>query len=142
MTENGAVTTTLPDDDDERSVSTDGCPAAGNGAESPGRRQCRLARRPDRKAAGARLLELRRLPEAPSAEQYRRDGWFDTGDLAFVDERGYVRINGRSKDVIIRGGENIPGDRSRGPALQASGRRAGSGSSPTRTSVSGSAPAR
>ena len=36
------------------------------------------------------------------------DGWFDTGDLAHVDERGYIRISGRSKDVIIRGGENIP----------------------------------
>ena len=36
------------------------------------------------------------------------DDWFDTGDLARIDERGYVRISGRSKDVIIRGGENIP----------------------------------
>ena len=36
------------------------------------------------------------------------DGWFDTGDLARIDERGYIRITGRSKDVIIRGGENIP----------------------------------
>ena len=36
------------------------------------------------------------------------DDWFDTGDLARIDERGYVRITGRSKDVIIRGGENIP----------------------------------
>ena len=36
------------------------------------------------------------------------DGWFDTGDLAFLDAEGYVRINGRSKDIIIRGGENIP----------------------------------
>ena len=36
------------------------------------------------------------------------DGWFDTGDLARMDDRGYIRISGRSKDVIIRGGENIP----------------------------------
>lgn len=36
------------------------------------------------------------------------EGWFDTGDLAFMDEEGYIRINGRSKDIIIRGGENVP----------------------------------
>jgi cyclohexanecarboxylate-CoA ligase len=35
-------------------------------------------------------------------------GWYDTGDLARMDEQGYIRITGRSKDVIIRGGENIP----------------------------------
>ncbi|MDY0106010.1 MAG: AMP-binding protein, partial [Giesbergeria sp.] len=36
------------------------------------------------------------------------DDWFDTGDLARIDAQGYIRITGRSKDVIIRGGENIP----------------------------------
>lgn len=36
-----------------------------------------------------------------------RGGWFRTGDLATVDGEGWVRIVGRLKDVIIRGGENI-----------------------------------
>ncbi len=36
-----------------------------------------------------------------------RGGWFRTGDLATVDRDGWVRIVGRLKDVIIRGGENI-----------------------------------
>lgn len=35
------------------------------------------------------------------------DGWMHTGDLATMDEDGYVKIVGRSKDMVIRGGENI-----------------------------------
>ena len=38
-----------------------------------------------------------------------RDGlWFDTGDRARQDTDGYIRITGRAKDIIIRGGENVP----------------------------------
>ena len=35
------------------------------------------------------------------------DGWLWTGDLAVADENNYIKINGRNKDMIIRGGENI-----------------------------------
>lgn len=35
------------------------------------------------------------------------DGWYRTGDLARRDEHGYLRISGRTKELIIRGGENI-----------------------------------
>ena len=35
------------------------------------------------------------------------EGWLHTGDLGTMDERGYCRIQGRLKDMIIRGGENI-----------------------------------
>jgi acyl-CoA synthetase (AMP-forming)/AMP-acid ligase II len=37
-----------------------------------------------------------------------RDGWFDTGDRAIMDADGYIKISGRTKDIIIRGGENVP----------------------------------
>ncbi|HDS1058850.1 fatty acid CoA ligase family protein [Pseudomonas putida] len=42
-----------------------------------------------------------------TAESIDAEGWIHTGDLAVMDEQGYVRIVGRSKDMIIRGGENI-----------------------------------
>ena len=108
MTENGAVTTTLPDDPNERAVNTDGCPLPGvevkvvdvDGQPLP----------PDESG----LLRVRSCSNfggyllRPEWNATDADGWFDTGDLARMDERGYIRITGRSKDVIIRGGENIP----------------------------------
>lgn len=42
-----------------------------------------------------------------TAEVVDEEGWYYTGDLATVDEQGYVRIVGRKKDMIIRGGQNI-----------------------------------
>jgi fatty-acyl-CoA synthase len=45
-------------------------------------------------------------PEA-TARTIDPDGWLHTGDLGTMDARGYCRITGRVKDMIIRGGENL-----------------------------------
>lgn len=45
--------------------------------------------------------------EEATKEAIDQDGFLHTGDLAVMDESGYVRITGRLKDMIIRGGENI-----------------------------------
>ena len=108
MSENGAVTTTLLDDDPRRSIDTDGCPLPGaevkvveiDGTELPVGDTGRLLVRSCSNFGGY----LKR-PQLNATDEH---GWFDTGDLARLDEHGYIRITGRSKDVIIRGGENIP----------------------------------
>ncbi|HAU57037.1 MAG TPA: cyclohexanecarboxylate-CoA ligase [Comamonadaceae bacterium] len=108
MTENGAVTLTKLDDDDERSFSTDGCPLPGvevqvvDGDDKtlPVGETGRLMLRSCSNFGG--------YLHRPHLNATDADDWFDTGDLARIDARGYIRITGRSKDVIIRGGENIP----------------------------------
>jgi len=46
-------------------------------------------------------------PQA-TAEAYTADGWYRTGDLAVIDAAGFLRVTGRVKDVINRGGEKVP----------------------------------
>jgi len=45
-------------------------------------------------------------PQA-TAETIDKDGWLHTGDLGSISSRGYVKITGRVKEMIIRGGENL-----------------------------------
>ena len=45
--------------------------------------------------------------EPATAAVIDKDGWLHTGDLGSIDATGYCRIQGRLKDMIIRGGENI-----------------------------------
>jgi len=44
---------------------------------------------------------------AATETAFNADGWFMTGDLGWMDERDYLRVVGRQKDIIIRGGRNI-----------------------------------
>lgn len=108
MSENGACTLIELDDDDERAINTDGHALPGmqvkvaddDGRELPRGESGRLLVRGCSNFGGY----LKR----PHLNGTDAEGWFDTGDLARMDERGYIRISGRSKDIIIRGGENIP----------------------------------
>jgi cyclohexanecarboxylate-CoA ligase len=108
MTENGLVTITRPEDPPQTSVQTDGRAIDGmqvrvvdeNSCPVPAGTVGRLQSR-----GVATFVGYLKRPELGSVDE---DGWFDTGDLARMDEHGYLRITGRSKDVIIRGGENIP----------------------------------
>jgi malonyl-CoA/methylmalonyl-CoA synthetase len=47
-----------------------------------------------------------RMPEK-TASEFRQDGFFITGDLGRIDERGYFHIIGRGKDLVISGGYNV-----------------------------------
>ncbi|HAD10238.1 MAG TPA: cyclohexanecarboxylate-CoA ligase [Porticoccaceae bacterium] len=109
MSECGVVTTTKLDDPKEKVFGTDGVAVPGCTVKivDPESRE-ELPR-------GTEGLLLERGPatfigylKRPEAYDVDEEGFFDTGDLATMDEDGYIRITGRSKDIIIRGGENIP----------------------------------
>jgi cyclohexanecarboxylate-CoA ligase len=108
MTENGAVTLIKLDDDDQLACSTDGCPLPGVEVKVVD-----FDGQPMRAGEVGKLLvracsNFGGYLHRPQLNATDAQGWFDTGDLATLDAKGYIRISGRSKDVIIRGGENIP----------------------------------
>ena len=108
MTENGAVTITEPSRAAEKSGTSDGKPVPGMEVKVVGAdgRNLPMGETGALLVRGASLFAgyLKR----PDLNNTDTDGWFDTGDLAYLDGEGYIRIDGRTKDLIIRGGENIP----------------------------------
>jgi len=108
MTENGLASGTRKSDPPERVFGTDGSAVSclelrvidEEGTPLPDDEEGRLQVR----GAGQFVGYLKR----PERHDTNRDGWFETGDNARIDADGYIRISGRSKDIIIRGGENIP----------------------------------
>ena len=111
MTEVNSHQYTLPDDDHRLIVESSGkcCPE----------HELRIFRLddPDREAAvgevgeigsrGASLMLGYFDDQMATEAAFNAHGWFMTGDLGWVDEAGYLRVTGRRKDVIIRGGHNI-----------------------------------
>lgn len=108
MTEVLVVTTVKPGDPEEKAFNSDGVPILHsavrvvdeNNKELPPGVEGRL------EASGASICVG--YIKRPELYIVNDDIWFDTGDLARIDDEGYIRITGRSKDIIIRGGENIP----------------------------------
>lgn len=108
MTENGAVTTTRPQDPQDSAVNSDGLALPfmavkiidGEGRELPAGEEGDLLVRGASQCVG--------YFRQPDMYQLDAEGWFATGDIARKDAAGYIRITGRSKDVVIRGGENLP----------------------------------
>ena len=122
MTENGAVTLIRLDDDDERAFNTTGarCPASKCGSSIG------TARRRRRATTGRLQVRACRISAAiykrPQLNGDRRRRLVRHRRPRHIDDDGYIRINGRSKDIIIRGGENIPVFEIENAAVQASRR--------------------
>lgn len=108
MTECGAVTMTCPEDDDERSFNTDGLPLSGVEVKIVDDQGHLLAANQSGTLMIRSCSNFGGYLKRAHLNETDEDDWFDTGDIAYQDERGYIRIAGRKKDVIIRGGENIP----------------------------------
>jgi acyl-CoA synthetase (AMP-forming)/AMP-acid ligase II len=111
MTESCSHQYTLPTDDAGRITETSGKACAGY--------EVRIWKQddPDTEAPvgeigqiggrGASLMLGYFDDQTRTEESFNKHGWFMTGDLGQLDENGYLRVTGRKKDLIIRGGHNI-----------------------------------
>ncbi|MGH7373546.1 MAG: AMP-binding protein [Candidatus Rokuibacteriota bacterium] len=110
MTENGLATCNGLRDAEEKVFGSDGAPLPGmelqvvdgDGAPVPAGREGDLLVR-----GAAQFVGYFERPEF-TADAHTADGWFKTGDRGTLDPTACLAITGRSKDLIIRGGENIP----------------------------------
>jgi cyclohexanecarboxylate-CoA ligase len=110
MTENGICTLSRKDSSPQEIAATDGYPAPWVQLKIVGRDG-----QPQESGCEG-VLKVRSASQcvdyvpdhAEFASAFDRDGFFDTGDLARINPDGSVRITGRVKEMIIRGGENVP----------------------------------
>jgi cyclohexanecarboxylate-CoA ligase len=108
MTENAGLSITRKTDPQEKVFTTDGraLPGCEVRVVDENKRPVRADTAGHLQARG--ITHFVGYHKRPQLNSIDADGWFDTGDLARMDGDGYIRIVGRTKDVIIRGGENIP----------------------------------
>jgi acyl-CoA synthetase len=111
MTENGSHQYTLPSDDAQTIVETCGRACYGYetrifGQENPDQ-EAPVGTVGEIGTRGALLMLGYFDNQTVTEDSFNRNGWFLSGDLGTLDERGCLRIVGRKKDLIIRGGHNI-----------------------------------
>lgn len=107
--ENMVATMCTTDDEPQRSVTSDGSALAGAqirivdalGAEVPRGTEGDIAYK-----GPSHMLEYYRDPQQTEA-MFTPDGFSRSGDLGVMDSDGYVRVTGRTKDIVIRGGLNV-----------------------------------
>lgn len=105
-----AITATWPKDNDHDLTQTIGqpCPHMEVSIRNPsGNSVCAVGEQGEICMRGYNMMAGYNDNPKATAETVDADGWLHTGDLGTMDERGYVRITGRVKEMIIRGGENL-----------------------------------
>ncbi|HEY5856539.1 MAG TPA: AMP-binding protein [Aldersonia sp.] len=107
--ENLSTTTCTVEDDPSRAITSDGRALPGAEVKIVGKDGLEVARGTEGDIAfhgPSHMIEYLNRP-ADTAELYTPEGFSQSGDLGVMDEDGFVRVTGRTKDIIIRGGMNI-----------------------------------
>lgn len=107
--ENLATTTCTVEDDPGRAITSDGSQLPGAEVKIVGRDGLEVPRGTEGDIAfrgPSHMIEYLNRP-ADTAELFTPEGFSQSGDLGVMDEDGFVRVTGRTKDIIIRGGMNI-----------------------------------
>ena len=109
MTEIGIGISGSPDEPIDRVEMTDGRPVAGTEVRviANGGREADPEAEGDLQVRGAGMF-IGYYDRPDFTQSAFTDGWFQTGDRAVRHQDGFISLTGRSKDIIIRGGENIP----------------------------------
>lgn len=110
MSEVGLVTSAAPSDPDDMVMTTDGraLPAMAVRVVGDGGHDVEPGVEGDLLCQGCGEFVGYVQGRAFTEACYTADGWFSTGDRATMSSEGFIRITGRTKDLVIRGGENVP----------------------------------